>query len=98
MSFVDLNAPSAGELLGAAPPFNDGSKGARNSKRRRKGTDSLTTPIEPSPKTKYEMRRNYMNMDRETWRSHWLDIKNNFLPYRSRWLDDGGVPNRGNKK
>ncbi len=56
------------------------------------------TPIQQAPKTKYEMRRNYMNLDRETWRSHILDVKNNFLPYRTRWLDDGGVPNRGNKK
>lgn len=44
------------------------------------------------------MRRNYLNLDRETWRSHWLDVKNLFLPYRTRWLDDGGVPNRGTKK
>lgn len=110
MSFVDLNAPSAGELLGAEALANDGSKGARNAgqgirgsrKRGKKGalTDASNdvTPIEQAPKTKYEMRRNYLNLDRETWRSHWLDIKNNFLPYRTRWLDDGGVPNRGNKK
>jgi Bacteriophage head to tail connecting protein len=116
MSFVDLNAPSAGELLGTEPNVNDGSKGARNmsrladptgNRRRKKGKRQSsvmnspaddTTPIEQPPKTKYEMRRNYMNLDRETWRSHILDVKNNFLPYRTRWLDDGGVPNRGNKK
>jgi hypothetical protein len=115
VSFVDLNAPSAGELLGATPDPKDGSKAARNQlvnepgrrrgsvRKKRKGTlmsspaDDVT-PIQQAPKTKYEMRRNYMNLDRETWRSHWLDIKNNFLPYRTRWLDDGGVPNRGNKK
>lgn len=103
MSFIDLNAPSEGELLGASPDVRDGSKGARN-KRRGNGKgvagkgDMLTTPITQAPKTKYEMRRNYMNLDRETWRSHWLEIKNLFLPYRTRWLDDGGVPNRGNKK
>jgi hypothetical protein len=103
LSDIDLNAPSAGELLAASPDVKDGSKGARNLRRgngkgRAGKGDMLTTPIEQAPKTKYEMRRNYMNMDRESWRSHWLDIKNNFLPYRSRWLDDGGVPNRGNKK
>jgi hypothetical protein len=27
-----------------------------------------------------------------------LDVKNLFLPYRTRWLDDGGLPNRGQKK
>jgi len=103
LSFVDLNAPSAGELLGASPDVRDGSKGARNKRRGngkgRAGKGGLdNVPIEQAAKTKYEMRRNYMNLDRETWRSHWLDIKNNFIPYRSRWLDDGGVPNRGNKK
>lgn len=113
MSFVDLNAPSAGELIGAEALAQDGSKGARNArdltgnqarKLRKKTSQRLrrggndTTPIEQPPKTKYEMRRNYMNMDRETWRSHVLDVKNLFLPYRTRWLDDGGVPNRGNKK
>jgi hypothetical protein len=112
MSFVDLNAPSAGELLSAEVPLRDGSKGAKNvavsqagkaGTRGRKGSmlrrkDTSVTPIEQAPKTKYEMRRNYMNLDRETWRSHVLDVKNNFLPYRTRWLDDGGIPNRGNKK
>lgn len=101
MPQIDLNAPSAGELLAAAPPIRDGSKGARNlrtSGRGAFGESSMRTPIEQPPKTRYEMRRNYMNLDRETWRSHWLDIKNLFLPYRTRWLDDGGVPNRGNKK
>ena len=110
MASPDLNAPSAGELLGAEALARDGSKGAQNAKagngpgragkgrRKSKIGDNDVTPIEQAPKTKYEMRRNYMNMDRETWRSHILDIKNNFLPYRTRWLDDGGVPNRGNKK
>jgi hypothetical protein len=111
MSFVDLNAPSAGELLNAESPLRDGSKGAKNQKaddaayrpgKRRKGLlrqkDTSVTPIEQAPKTKYNMRLNYMNLDRETWRSHVLDVKNNFLPYRTRWLDDGGIPNRGNKK
>ena len=101
MSDIDLNAPSSGELLDSAPDINDGSKGARNVRRGngkvRLGA-SLTTPIKQPPKTRYEVRRNYLNMDRETWRSHWLDIKNLFLPYRTRWLDDGGVPNRGTKK
>lgn len=113
MSNIDLNAPSAGELIDSAPAVNDGSKGARNIRRvqsdgygaRKRGTKlgyggrgRMVTPIEQPPKTRYEMRRNYLNLDRETWRSHWLDAKNLFLPYRSRWLDDGGVPNRGNKK
>lgn len=101
MSDIDLNAPSSGELLDSAPPINDGSKGARNIRRgngKGKKGSSLTTPIEQPPKTRYEVRRNYLNLDRETWRSHWLDVKNLFLPYRTRWLDDGGVPNRGNKK
>jgi hypothetical protein len=61
-------------------------------------TDDLTVPLEQPPKTRYEVRRNYMKQDWETWRPHYLDIKNLFLPYRTRWLDDGGVPNRGNKK
>jgi hypothetical protein len=77
--------------------------GARQRKGTAKGaqpldTDGMTTPIEQPPKTRYEVRRNYMQLDWETWRPHYLDIKNLFLPYRTRWLDDGGVPNRGNKK
>jgi hypothetical protein len=104
VSITDLNAPSAGELLGKAPDINDGSKGARNIRTRRgMGTGRnkgslLTTPIEQEPKTRYEVRRNYLNQDRETWRDHWLDVKKLFVPYRTRWLDDGGLPNRGNKK
>lgn len=105
-----LNSPSAGDLVDSAPPIKDGSKGARNAKRLRQSgygaksgrgalqTDSMTTPVEQPPKTRYEVRRNYLKLDWETWRPHYLDIKNLFLPYRTRWLDDGGVPNRGNKK
>lgn len=106
-----LNAPSSGELIDSAPPVADGSKGARNIRRlqgdgyggrQMRGAKAkrnrYTTPLEQPPKTRYEVRRNYLNLDRETWRSHWLDVKNLFLPYRTRWLDDGGVPNRGNKK
>lgn len=106
-----LNAPESGVLIDSAPPVSDGSKGARNIKRLKAsgyGADGTkksrakkgngVTPLEQPPKTRYEVRRNMMNQDRETWRSHWLDCKNLFLPYRSRWLDDGGVPNRGNKK
>lgn len=113
MSDIDLNAPSAGELIDSAPAINDGSKGARNLRRVQAdgygakkhgqklgfaGRGRMVTPIEQAPKTRYEVRRNYLNLDRETWRSHWLDCKNLFLPYRSRWLDDGGIPNRGTKK
>jgi hypothetical protein len=113
MSDIDLNAPSSGELIDSAPAVNDGSKGSRNirrlqgdgygSRKRGKmlgysGRGRMVTPIEQPPKTRYEVRRNYLNIDRETWRTHWLDCKNLFLPYRSRWLDDGGIPNRGTKK
>ena len=110
MSSIDLNAPSSGELLDSAPPVKDGSKGERNIKRVRKGgygaregkgtlySGEMTEPIRQPPKTRYEMRRNALNIDRETWRSHILDVKNLFLPYRTRWLDDGGLPNRGQKK
>lgn len=109
MSDIDLNSPSSGELIDSAPAVRDGSKGARNARRvqgdnyggKKNGKQvgaGLTTPIEQPPKTRYEVRRNYLNLDRETWRSHWLDVKNLFLPYRTRWLDDGGVPNRGQKK
>lgn len=82
--------------------------GANVKKKKRKGKNgkvldapderTAVTPIEQPAKTRYEVRRNMLNLDRETWRSHWLDVKNLFLPYRSRWLDDGGVPNRGTKK
>lgn len=102
MSRIDLNAPSAGELLGASPDAKDGSKGARNARRGngkgRKGTQSARTPLEQPAKTKYEMRRNYMDQDRETWRGHWLELKKYFRPYGTRWLDDGGLPNRGAQK
>lgn len=109
MSSLDLNAPDQGVLIDSAPPVRDGSKGARNIRRVRGNNyggrsgmapndGSLTTPIVQPPKTRYESRRNMLNMDRETWKPHWLDIKNLFLPYRTRWLDDGGVPNRGTKK
>jgi Bacteriophage head to tail connecting protein len=109
MSSLDLNTPDAGQLIDSAPPVRDGSKGARNIKRvagtnyggRARGapqSGSMTEPIQQPPKTRYEARRNMLNQDRETWRQHWLDVKNLFLPYRTRWLDDGGIPNRGNKK
>jgi head-to-tail connecting protein len=110
MSNLDLNAPSSGELIDSAPAVRDNSKGARNIKRVRAGgyggqegkgakyQGTMTEPIRQPPKTRYEMRRNLLNMDRETWRAHILDVKNLFLPYRTRWLDDGGLPNRGNKK
>lgn len=73
-------------------------RGSGKSKGRRLKGSLNTDPIEQPPKTRYEVRRNMLGLDRETWRSHWLDCKNLFLPYRTRWLDDGGVPNRGNKK
>jgi hypothetical protein len=110
MSDLDLNSPSAGELIDSAPAVRDGSKGSRNIKRVRAGgyggqegkgpkyQGTMTEPIRQPPKTRYEMRRNMLNQDRETWRSHILDVKNLFMPYRTRTLDDGGLPNRGNKK
>jgi hypothetical protein len=114
VSDINLNAPDQGVLIDSAPPVRDGSKGARNIRRLQadgyggrkrgakgkgaNGAGNLVTPIEQPPKTRYEVRRNMLNMDRETWRAHWIDVKNLFLPYRTRWLDDGGVPNRGTKK
>lgn len=84
-----LNAPSAGELLGSQP---GPTKGSVLYKRK-------TGPRTPmAPKTKYDMLRSQLNIERETWRAHILDLKNNFLPYRTRYLDDGGNPNIGNKK
>lgn len=88
-----LNTPSAGELLGVTPTGNDlvgrtlyKGKGARG-------------PRSPMPtKTRYDMLMSQLNIERESWRSHILDIKHNFLPYRTRWLDDGGNPNVGVKK
>jgi hypothetical protein len=81
----------------AADGYGARKRGAKSGKEPL-STDELTTPLEQPPKTRYEVRRNYMKLDWETWRPHYLDIKNLFLPYRTRWLDDGGVPNRGNKK
>jgi hypothetical protein len=78
---IDLNAPSAGELIDSSPPVKDGSKGSRNIKRvqadgygaRKRGSTlgfagrgKMVTPIEQPPKTRYETRRNYLNLDRET--------------------------------
>jgi hypothetical protein len=91
-----LNAPSAGELLGA-----DWGPGAIPGTVMGKGSVIYKAKggrVPMAPKTRYDMLRTQLDMERESWRSHMLDLKNNFLPYRTRWLDDGGVPNRGNKK
>lgn len=93
-----LNMPSQGEFLGAdfgpgAIPGTDmGGKKGRAAIYRNKGQ------IPYPEKTKYEVLRAQLDQERESWRSHILDLKNNFLPYRTRWLDDGGMPNQGNKK
>lgn len=94
MPAVDLNLPSAGELLGTAAPLKDGSKGARNVNVIYRNRGLIDIP----PKKKYEQRRLLLDVDRESWRPHWLDVKNYFLPYRTKYLDDGGLNNRGTKK
>jgi hypothetical protein len=84
-----LNAPEAGSLLMVAPNPRGG-----NTLYKTKGGPRAPMP----PKTRYDMLRSQMNIERETWREHILDLKRNFQPYRTRGLDDGNQPNRGNKK
>jgi hypothetical protein len=88
-----LNAPSAGELLGVDPGSVTNSARGSTLYRQRGGPRSA-----PPPKTRYDMLRTQLDIERESWRPHILDLKNNFLPYRTRYLDDGGDPNRGTKK
>ena len=84
-----LNAPSEGEFLGATPDptgktiYKQGKGNARS---------RLTH------KTRYYLLMTQLDNERQSWRAHILDLKNNFLPYRTRWLDDGGNPNIGIKK
>jgi hypothetical protein len=91
-----LNSPSAGELLGAdwGPGAIPGTLMGGNVVSRTQGGPRAKIPL----KTRYDMLRTQMDAERESWRAHILDLKNNFLPYRTRWLDDGGNPNLGNKK
>jgi hypothetical protein len=97
-----LNAPSQGDLLGAdlGPGSIPGTYmgGGKSGKERviYKGRGAKRVPM--LPKTRYEMLRTQLDQDRESWRAHILDLKNNFLPYRTRWLDDAGIPNQGQKK
>ncbi len=94
-----LNAPSAGELLGAdwgpgAIPGTDmGGKKGRALYKSKGGRR-----VDMLPKTRYEMLRTQLDQDRQSWRAHIVDLKQNFLPYRTRWLDDAGTPNQGQKK
>lgn len=100
-----LNSPSAGELLGAdfgpgAIPgtyMGKGSKAASVAKTLYGKSGRLQPFIQP-PKTRYDVLRTQYDFERASWIQHWLDLKRNFLPYRTRWLDDGGQPNIGNKK
>jgi hypothetical protein len=85
-----LNAPSAGELLGVSP----NPTGKPSTIYKGKGGPRAPMP----PKTRYDMLRTQLNIERESWRYHIKDLKQNFLPYRTRYLDDGGEPNKGNKK
>src|ERR1700722_18115248 len=91
-----LNFPDEGTLLGAdqGPGSIPGTDmgGAKKKIYQKRGQIAL--PL----KTKYEVLRGQLDQERESWRAHILDLKNNFLPYRTRWLDDGGWPNLGNKK
>lgn len=83
-----LNAPSAGEFLGVTPP----SAGRTIYKGRKTARSPMAT------KTRYDMLMTQLDTERQTWRSHVVDLKNNFLPYRTRWIDDDGTPNKGGKK
>lgn len=84
-----LNAPSAGELLGVDP-----STSRAKNLYGKKGGPRLAM----APKTRYDVLRTQLNQERESWRYHITDLKRNFLPYRTRYLDDGGSPNLGTKK
>lgn len=99
-----LNAPSQGELLGAdrgpgsipGTYLGPGSKAGRLAKTIYR--DKSGPQIAQSPKVRYDILRGQYDYERSSWVAHWLDLKRNFLPYRSRWLDDGGQPNIGTKK
>ena len=49
-------------------------------------------------KVRLERRRLALDIDRQSWRAHWQDIRDLFKPRSSRYLDDDGQPNRGTKK
>jgi hypothetical protein len=86
-----LNAPSSGELLGVDSSMLNG---RGKSLYRGKGGRRL----QMAPKTRFDVLRTQLNQERESWRYHIVDLKRNFLPYRTRYLDDGGSPNLGTKK
>lgn len=92
-----LNAPSQGEFLGAdyglgaIPGTLMKSKPA--AKRGKKG-DRIQDP----PKTRYIQMKAQLDQDRQSWLPHWRQIKVNFLPYRTKYLTDGGEPNKGTKQ
>ena len=86
-----LNAPSAGEFIGVEP--DNRQKGDAAQKLYGKGK-RLQLP----PKTRYDMLRTQLNQERESWRPHVRDLKQNFQPHRTRYIDDSGNPNLGSKK
>lgn len=86
-----LNAPSAGELLGidpgSVPPLGSKLYKAKGGPR-----------AAMAPKTLYDMLRTQLNQERESWRPQISDLRKNFQPHRTRYIDDDGNPNLGTKK
>lgn len=93
-----LNAPSQGEFLGA--DYGPGAiPGTLMTKRKAAATrKDRGGQTQYPPKTRYMILRGQLDTDRQSWINHWLQLKRNFLPYRTRWLDDGGEVNKGNRK
>lgn len=77
----DLNIPDEG-LLGG----NQRGKG-------RKGKRSFMD--DETLKVRLDRRALALDQDRQTWRANWVDLANNFLPFRGRWLADASDTNKG---
>lgn len=90
-----LNSPSEGELLGAdLGPNSMPGKGKKVTALRKKDGTRIQFPA----KTRYMILKGQLDTDRQSWRAHWVQLKRNFLPYRTRWIDDSGEVNKGLRK
>ena len=83
---VDLNMPDEGILGGALAKANPAAK-AKNPRQ------------EQSLKVLLERRKGMLNIDRMTWWPNWMDLVDNFVPMRGRFLiPDGWDTNKGYRR
>lgn len=83
---VDLNMPDEGILGGALAKANPAGK-AKNGRQ------------EQALKVLLERRKGMLNIDRMTWWPNWMDLVDNFVPMRGRFLvPDGWDTNKGYRR